>query len=126
MSTSSDFAEFVKEQLASIHGLQGKRLFSGVGLSAHGVQFAMIIDNVLYFVVDDTTRPAYEAMGSQCFSYTTKVRHVEVKRYYAVPGEIIEDHQRLAMLARESLEIAALPRKNPKPKPGKTVKATAR
>ncbi|MEJ8815309.1 TfoX/Sxy family protein [Variovorax ureilyticus] len=124
MSTSSDFAEFVKEQLAAVHGVQAKRLFSGVGLSAHGVQFAMIIDNVLYFVVDDATRPAYEAMGSQCFSYTTKVRHVEVRRYYAVPGEVIEDRQRLAMLARESLEIAARPRKSPKPKPRKMAKAS--
>lgn len=124
MIASSGYAEFVKEQLASIHGLQGKRLFSGVGLSAHGVQFAMIVGNVLYFVVDDTTRPAYEAMGSQCFSYTTKLRRVEVRRYYEVPAEVIEDHQRLAMLARESLEIAAQPRRPAKPKPRRPAKAT--
>lgn len=114
MKTSQDYVEFIKEQLASVHEVRSKRLFSGAGLSVHGVTFAMIIGNVLYFVVDDTTRPAYEAMGSQCFSYTTKVRRVDVKRYHEVPAELIEDRERLAALAREALEIAGRPRKTSK------------
>lgn len=111
VKNSQDFIDFVKDQLDAFRDLRSARLFGGVGLSAHGVQFAMIIGNVLYFVVDDTTRPAYEAMGSQCFSYATRVRRVEVRRYFALPAELLEDRERLMALARESLEIAARPRK---------------
>ena len=111
MKTSPDFVAFVKDQLDALRDLRSARLFSGVGLSAAGIQFAMIIDNVLYFAVDDTTRPAYEAMGSHCFAYSTRVRRVEVRRYYALPADLLEDRERLVALARESLEIAARPRK---------------
>jgi len=111
VKTSPDFVDFVKDQLDALRDLRSARLFGGVGLTAAGVQFAMIIDNVLYFAVDDTTRPAYEAMGSQCFSYSTRVRRVEVRRYYALPADLLEDRERLVALARESLEVAARPRK---------------
>jgi len=111
VKTSPDFVDFVKDQLAALRDLKSARLFGGVGLTADGVQFAIIIDNVLYFAVDDTTRPAYEAMGSQCFSYSTRVRRVEVRRYYALPADLLEDREHLVMLARESVEVAARPRK---------------
>jgi DNA transformation protein len=114
VAASSEFLLFIQEQLASLHGLASRRFFGGAGLSADGIQFAMLHDNTLYFVVDDSTRPAYEAMGSRCFSYDTRLRHVDVRRYYAVPAELIEDRERLGALARESLEVA---RRSTRPKP---------
>jgi DNA transformation protein len=116
VKVSPEFIEFVKEQLASLHDLASRRLFGGVGLSAQGIQFAILHGNTLYFVVDDTTRAAYEAMGSQCFSYTTSQRHVDVRRYYAVPAELIEDRERLSALARESLEVARRSTKAKRPR----------
>jgi len=106
MKLSQDYVRFVQEQLEGLRGLRSARLFGGLGLSVDGVQFAMIIRNGLYFVVDDSTRPAYEAAGSDCFRYETRVRQVEVRRYYEVPGEWLEDRERLLALARESLAIA--------------------
>jgi DNA transformation protein and related proteins len=106
VKASPEFLLFIKEQLASLHDLASRRLFGGAGLCADGIQFAMLQGNTLYFVVDDSTRPAYEAMGSPCFSYDTSQRHVNVRRYYAVPAELIEDRERLGALARESLAVA--------------------
>lgn len=109
MSTgSSDYVEFVKDQLASLRGVSTSRFFGGIGLSSEGTQFAMIMGSVLYFVVDDSTRPKYERMGSDCFSYSTKKGRVDVRKYYAVPAEVIEEQEQLVALARESIRIASL------------------
>lgn len=104
--SSLDYVEFVKEQLASIPGVESGRFFGGVGLSMGGVQFAMLMGNTLYFAVSDATRPHYEQMGSHCFWYTTKKGRVNVKKYYEVPGEILEDQDQLVLLAKESIQIA--------------------
>jgi DNA transformation protein len=45
-------------------------------------------------------------MGSSCFSYRTRKGSVDVKKYYEVPGDLLEDRERLLDLARESIEIA--------------------
>ena len=103
---TSDFIEYVKEQLASIHKLTSTRFFGGVALALNGTQFGMIMDDVLYFVVDDSTRPNYEKLGSHCFSYATKNRQVKVNRYFEVPAQAIENQDELLALATESLAVA--------------------
>ena len=94
------------EQLAPIKGLASGRFFGGVGLSADSTQFAMVMGNSLYFVVDGSTRAQYEKMGSLCFGYNTKKGRVEVKKYFQVPGELLEDPATLVALAMESIEVA--------------------
>ena len=103
---SDDFVEFVKDQLASVRGVSTSRFFGGIALASEGTQFAMIMGGTLYFVVDDRTRPHYEKMGSSCFSYETKKGRVAVEKYYAVPAEVLEDHEQLLLLARESIRVA--------------------
>src|SRR5215471_11855674 len=101
-----DYAEFVLDQLTALRDVTSGRFFGGIGLSSSGTQFAMIMENSVYFVVDDATRQSYEKMGSRCFSYSTKKRRVAVKKYYEVPAELIEDQDRLVALARESIRVA--------------------
>ncbi|MEP6721804.1 MAG: TfoX/Sxy family protein [Variovorax sp.] len=105
MSTPS-FADFIVEQLAAMERVNAGRFFGGVGLSANSVQFAMLMGNSLYFTVDDTTRPKYEQMGSVCFSYGTKKGRVQVKKYFQVPAEVIEDRVALVALAKEAVDVA--------------------
>ena len=45
-------------------------------------------------------------MDSGCFSYLTKKGRIEVRKYYAVPVELIEDQEQLIALAKESIRIA--------------------
>jgi DNA transformation protein len=121
---SEQYADFVIEQLTPLRGVERSRFFGGIGLAFNGVQFAMVMDSTLYFVVDDTTRPKYEQMKSSCFFYETKKRRVEVKKYYTVPAELIEDQDRLVSLAKESIRVASSA-KSSKPKRA-TQKHTAR
>jgi DNA transformation protein and related proteins len=114
MSTSgSGYVEFVKDQLTSLRGVSIGRFFGGIGLSFGGTQFAMIMGSTLYFVVDDSTRLKYERMGSDCFSYSTKKGRVEVRKYYAVPAEVIEEQEQIVALAQESIRIASLSKRSP-------------
>ncbi|GMW01661.1 MAG: hypothetical protein AMXMBFR84_27980 [Candidatus Hydrogenedentota bacterium] len=110
-SSSNAFLEYVLDRLAGFKGISSGRLFGGIGLSADGVQFAMIISGVLYFVVDDTTRPKYEAMGSGCFAYNTKTRRVDVRRYYEVPADVLEDDGQFTEWAKEAIANAKQTRK---------------
>lgn len=110
---SEQYVDFVMEQLAPLRGVESSRFFGGIGLSVEGVQFAMVMGSTLYFVVDDTTRPKYERMKSSCFSYETKKRRVDVKKYYEVPAELIEDQDGLVSLAKESIRIAGSPKRSP-------------
>ena len=118
MSISSGaYVEFVKDQLISLRGVSTGRFFGGMGLSSEGTQFAMIMGNALYFVVDDSTRLKYEKMGSNCFSYSTKKGRIDVRKYYAVPTEVMEQQEQLVALARESISIAEQSKSSPTGRP---------
>ncbi len=104
---SRQVVEYVVEQLASLRHVTNTPFFGGIGLSSDGTQFAMVMGSVLYFVVNDTTRPKYEKMGSGCFSYSTKKGRVDVRKYYAVPADLLEDQDELVALARESIKVAS-------------------
>lgn len=116
---SPQFADFIVDRLSGIPRIAKTRFFGGTGLVADATQFAMIMGSTVYFVVDDTTRPKYEKLGSQCFAYDTKARRVQVRKYFEVPIDVIEDHEALAELAREAVRVAkSLATKKQKP-PGK-------
>lgn len=105
--SASSLLEYIAEQLAPIGAIKTGRFFGGVGLKAGHIQFGMLMGGSLYFVVDDSTRPMYERAGSQCFSYATKKGAVQVRRYYEVPPELVEEAPALQALARESIRVAA-------------------
>ena len=107
MAATDEYTRYVLELLTPVGPVRASRFFGGVGLSRASVQFAMIMDNSLYFVVDDTTRAGYEAAGMQSFSYDTKKGRVQVRRYFEVPEEVLSDPDELFAWAQASLRVAA-------------------
>jgi len=84
----------------------------------------MIMDGTLYFAVDEALRGEYEKFGSQCFSYDSKKGRVDVRRFYEVPADFLEDPAQLVAFARRSIVAAAdraeaRKRAAPKKKPAK-------
>jgi DNA transformation protein and related proteins len=106
MAPSAQYKEYVLEQLQQIYPVRASRFFGGVGLYREGAQFAMMIGNCLYFVVDDATRPRYEQAGMQAFSYLTKNGRIQVRRYFQLPQEILEDAEQLRVWTNEATVIA--------------------
>jgi DNA transformation protein and related proteins len=116
---SSEFAAFVAEQLRPLGPLSIARFFGGLSVKSGSTLFAMIMDGTLYFAVDDTLRAEYEKFGSQCFSYASKKGRVDVRRFYEVPADFLEDAAQLVAFARRSIvaaEARAESRKRAAPK----------
>ena len=119
MSASTEFTEYVLELLEPIGPVRISRFFGGVGISHGLVQFAMIMGNSLYFVVNDNTRQKYEKVGMTAFSYVTKKGRVQVRKYFELPEEVLTDTEQLRLWASESIQVAANTQK-----PNKTLHRT--
>ena len=60
----------------------------------------------LYFVVDDQTRPKFEALGMQPFSYDKKTGSVIVRKYYTAPESLLDDEELMMEWAQAALAAA--------------------
>lgn len=106
MSASLDFIAYIRDQLAPLGELKEGKFFGGFAFKRGAKQFAMIMDNTLYFCVDAQSRPRYEALGMVPFSYTTKKGRVQVRKYYAVPEDLFENQEKLIEWANEAIRAA--------------------
>ena len=118
MAVSPEHRAFVEDQLGRVVRLRSRAMFGGVGLYADDVFFALIDDDIVYFKVDDATRPRYEARGMTPFQPPGEVSF----SYYRVPGEVLEDVDELRGWVEEAVEAARRSKrraKKPAVKPGK-------
>ncbi len=76
----------------------------------------MLYKERLYFKTDDSTRPQYEARGSEGFQPRPGVK--AQMTYYTVPAEVLEDDDELVRWAQRAV-TAALPKEAAKEPPRK-------
>ena len=67
MTVSSDYLAYILDQLRPFGHVVARRMFGGVGLYTDGFFFG-IIDDTVYFKVDDSNRMDYEARGCRKFT----------------------------------------------------------
>jgi DNA transformation protein len=93
-------------------------MFSGFGISADGINFALALRSGLYFRADERTIPQFEAEGSTPFQYQTRAKTVTVNSYWQLPARLFDDSEELSIWARAALAAAqrAALRKAPKAK----------
>lgn len=83
-----------------------RRMFSGYGIVADGVNFAMALRAGIIFRVDEQTEARYEAEGAKPFQYDTRNKTVVVKSYRHLPERLYDDPEELAAWAREAVGAA--------------------
>lgn len=83
-----------------------RRMFSGYGIVADGVNFAMALRAGVIFRVDEVTIPRYDAEGAKPFQYETRNKTVVVKSYRHLPERLYDDPEELAVWAREAVGAA--------------------
>lgn len=107
-----------------------RKMFSGFGITADGVNFAMALRAGIIFRVDELTIPRYDAEGAKPFQYDTRNKTVVVNSYRHLPERLYDDPEELAEWAREAVGAAkrAAAKKSgvKKRAPKKTVKPAAR
>ena len=101
-------------------------MFSGFGISADGINFAMALRAGLYFRADDQTIPQFEAEGSKPFQYQTRTKSVTVKSYWQLPARLFDDPEELTGWARAALAAAHRAAVKKRPKVRKTANRTVK
>ena len=101
-------------------------MFSGFGISADGINFAMALRAGLYFRADDQTIPQFEAEGSKPFQYQTRTKSVTVNSYWQLPARLFDDPEGLTGWARAALAAAQRAAMKRRPKARKRAKVAAK
>ena len=99
-------------------------MFSGFGISADGINFAMALRAGVYFRADDQTIPQFEAEGSKPFHYQTRAKTVTVNSYWQLPARLFDDPEELTGWARAALAAAQRAAVKKRPKTPKSNRAT--
>ena len=108
MAVSSDYVDFVLEQLAPLGVLTSRKMFGGVGLYANGLFFALIDDDVLYLKGDVALKADFEAAGSHAFDPFGEGKPMA---YWSAPVDALDDSDLLVAWARRSVEVATARKK---------------
>lgn len=116
MSVTPAYRAYVEDQLGRIVRLRSRLMFGGVGLYADDLFFGLLDDDRMYFKVDATTRPRYEARGMTPFLPGDET----TSSYYRVPDDLIDDLDELRSWTDEAVEVArrAKERKAPRARSG--------
>ncbi|MGB0389683.1 MAG: TfoX/Sxy family protein, partial [Ardenticatenaceae bacterium] len=111
MAVSPSYREYILEQLIPLLPIRARNMFGGVGIYSEDLFFAIISDDTLYFKVDDSNRPDYEAQAMPQFLHM---------QYYQVPPDVLEDPLELHYWAQKSLAVAKRKPKKKRKKKRKT------
>ena len=104
MSVSSEYTDYVLEQLNAVRPVRAKRMFGGLGLYAGDWFFALVKNNTLYFKVDDSNRSDYEQAGMGPFmpfgpeSWSMN--------YYEVSAGVLEEVDELRIWMDKAVSVA--------------------
>jgi DNA transformation protein and related proteins len=106
MAASKAFVEFLHDQLRSVGPIAVRRMFSGAGIYAEGVMFALIADDTLYLKADEATRAAFEAEGLEAFTYATKNGRNTLTSFWRAPERLFDDVDEMRAWARKAIAVA--------------------
>jgi DNA transformation protein and related proteins len=104
LKVSNAFRDYVLTQLDELGDVTARAMFGGIGLYRKGVFFGIIAGDVLYFKVGEANRRDFERVNAQPFR---PYKERPSTKYFAVPVDVLESAQDLAVWARKSLRAAA-------------------
>ncbi|QQO21696.1 TfoX/Sxy family protein [Bradyrhizobium diazoefficiens] len=108
--------EFLTDLFADFGPVTIRKMFSGYGISADSVNFALALRAGLFFRADEMTIPDFEAEGSKPFQYQTRAKTVIVNSYWELPARLFDDSEEFAQWARAALAAAQRAKVKTRPK----------
>lgn len=98
MVASSEYAEFLHEQLAPLGHITMRRMFGKTGVFCDGTMLGMVTENILYFRVDDENRKACaEARTWPPLNYAKGGRLIDLA-FWRVPDRLFDEPRRIYRL----------------------------
>ncbi|MEX2582946.1 MAG: TfoX/Sxy family protein [Gemmatimonadota bacterium] len=104
MAVSEEYREWVLEQLGRVVPVTSRSMFGGVGIYSEGIFFGLMDDDLVYLKVDDTNREDFESVGKGPFRPFGE--DSKPMQYYELPGELLEDPERLRPWIAKALDVA--------------------
>ena len=111
-AVDNSFVAYVLDQLAPMEGLGCRAMFGGFGLYLGPTFFGIVFDARLFLKTDESTSGAYVRRGIKPFHPNERQL---LRTYYEVPGDVLEDRERLSAWAREAGQCAASARRGTAP-----------
>jgi len=105
MAVSSDYLDYVHDQLRGLGGVSSRRMFGGAGLYCDEFFFALIDDDTLYLRVNDANRADFTTRGMGQFRPYADRPELSMS-YYETPADVLEDAAALVAWARRSVAAA--------------------
>jgi len=99
-------ADFIRDLFSEFGPVDVRRMFSGAGVYADGIVFALVLRDVLYLTADEQSAPRFEAEGCGRFDYTRKSGRRGHLPYWRLPDRLYDDPAELAEWARVALAVA--------------------
>lgn len=106
MPVSAEFREHVADLFAAFGEVRIKLMFGGAGVYYKDQMFALIADERIYLKVDDDTKNAFAAEGSEPFKFENKHGEILAMSYWEIPPRLLDDPDELAKWARRAYEVA--------------------
>jgi DNA transformation protein and related proteins len=119
MVASDSFAEFLREQLAPLGGINMRRMFGKTGVFCDGAMFGMVTENTLYLRVDEENSDTFkEAQSYPPLNYEKGGSTIDLS-FWRVPERLFDEPEEFVAWARAALAAAqrvAVIRKRTTPK----------
>ena len=101
----SELVDHVLELLAPMGEVSARRMFGGHGFFRKGVMFALEADDVLYFKVDDLTRPEFDKRDLTPFEYARSGDSITLS-YRMAPEEAMNSSTGMCNWAENAYQAA--------------------
>ena len=105
MAVSSDYLDYVLDQLSGLGGVTSRRMFGGAGLYCDEFFFALVDNDTLYLRVDDSNRADFTTRSMGQFRPYPESPQLSTT-YYETPADVLEDAAELVAWARRSVAAA--------------------
>ncbi|OZY87238.1 hypothetical protein CBP51_09725 [Cellvibrio mixtus] len=104
MSLSNAYLDYVIASLSRVAEVAYRRIFNGAAVYHHGVQFALIVNDRLYFRADDCSRSLYEQQGM----HSLQPRGVTVQSdFYQLHDSLLDEPDELRHWVRIAIDASS-------------------
>lgn len=88
-AAQQQFCDHAVELLQGLGPVSSRRMFGGHGLFLDGLMFGLIADNELYLKADGESRPEFQELGLQAFTYYKKGKAMALS-YFQAPESCLD------------------------------------
>jgi DNA transformation protein and related proteins len=98
--------DFLIELFAGFGPVAIRRMFSGYGVSADGINFALVLRGAIYLRADAPSIPRFEAEGCGPFQYEAKGKLRTIGSYWKLPERLYDEPDEVTDWARVAYAAA--------------------